>query len=113
MSKTKVKEFRLQAISDLDYNTRLKIAIAMFVFCTIIILILFIISIKSNFIRFNQSINDVKESSLLKEIPSNINNINQEVEQFELEMSNIENNINLSEEDKNDKTEEKKINIKK
>lgn len=79
---------KLKDIQQLDYKTRLKIAIILFIVISIIIITIFFFSMKSNINKFYIEVKNIPDNSIISDISSTIENSNQT-------KNNIENDNNI------------------
>lgn len=66
----------LEDIKKLDYNTRVKIAIILFLVATVVTIMLFTFSMRNNFNKFNSAIKDIKDNEMINDISSTIEDSN-------------------------------------
>lgn len=81
---------KLQDIQKLDYKTRLNIAIILFVVSSIAIITIFIFSMKSNINKFYTEVKDIKNTGIVTDLNSTIQEENKSNDSEEYSTENID-----------------------
>ncbi len=81
---------KLQDIQKLDYKTRLNIAIILFVVSSIAIITIFIFSMKSNINKFYTEVKDIKNTGIVTDLTSTIQEENTSNDSEEYSTENID-----------------------